>query len=220
MRKECPHSDQRQAHKVRKQQRGHRRSAIDQLVEEAVTRFNKICLNVKPESQYADQGLRQHHDQAHIHESSRHGKYERNDQEAGCKRRGDDRNPFGLCEESIRRMIGQRQDKISEEAAQRQKDHPSRPLRAARAYHPIHQKKKSQSGICQRRCKWRRIRKALQSAIEKESALQVVENAAQSNQDRKPADQIADIAPRRFEVPNPAQSRSSTTRTTGAPMEK
>src|SRR5260370_7344270 len=40
MRKECPHSDQRQARKVGEQQGRHRRSAIDESVKEAVTRFD------------------------------------------------------------------------------------------------------------------------------------------------------------------------------------
>src|ERR1700693_4584369 len=68
VRNECPHPDQCKAHKVGKQQRGHRWSAIDQSVKEAVTGINEICLNVEPESQYADQGLSQHHYQTYIQE--------------------------------------------------------------------------------------------------------------------------------------------------------
>src|SRR6266567_6044896 len=86
MRKERPHPDERQAHKVGEQQGGHRGSAVDQPVEQAVAWPKKICLYVEPESQYANKTLRQHHDQTHIHKSPRHRDYERNDQEASCKR--------------------------------------------------------------------------------------------------------------------------------------
>ena len=208
------------ADEIGKQQRSHRRSAVDQLVEKAVARLDKICAHVKPESQNADQRLQ--HNITIRHRSRK--------RRVTGSRSGTIRKPVANADEmtgihsvsqkeAIRRMIGERQYEVPEETAERQKDDPARPLCAASTRdHAIHQQQKAESCIRQRRGKRRGVGKALEGSIEKEAALEMVEYAGQANQDREPADQIADVAPRGFEVPESSAERSRAPEPPAAPM--
>ena len=190
MRNERPQPDKGQPHKIRKQQWGHRRT-VHKLVEDACPRFNQIGAHMEPEAQYADEGLTEHDHQANVEKSARNGDCEKDEKETRGEGGRDDWNPLRSGEESVRCMIGQRENKVSKEAAKREQDHPSSPLRAARCHHAVHEQQKAEPGIGQRRCKRRRIGEALEGSIEKESAFEVIENAAKSNQNREPTDQVA-----------------------------
>src|SRR5665213_2018651 len=152
-----------------------------------MARLDQVRLHVKPESQNSNRRLCEHHDKASIKETACDDGDEWNDEKSNGKCRRNDWNPFCSHEEAIRRMIGERQHKVSKEATDREEKYPARPFGAARSDHAVHEQQESESCIGQRRCKRRGVRKALEGSVKEEPALQMVENTAKADQYREPS---------------------------------
>src|SRR5580658_8389371 len=103
-------------------------------------------------------------------------------------------------------MVRQGKNEVSEEAAERKKDDPARPVGAARRHHSIHEQEKPKSRISQRSRKRSCISDALQCSIEKEPALQMIDHAPKPHQHRKPPNHVANIAPWRLQAQYPAEN--------------
>jgi hypothetical protein len=86
VRDQGPQPDERQPDKIGKEQRRHRRSAVDKLVKEIAAGLNQIRLQVKPESQNANERLHTHDQKADIEEAARNWEHEWDDEKSRCKR--------------------------------------------------------------------------------------------------------------------------------------
>ena len=113
-------------------------------------------------------------------------------------------------EEAVLGVVGQAEDEVADEAAQRQQQHPARPLGSdAGSTMRFMMSKQAQAGVRQRRGERGGVDQALERPLVKEPAVEMQHDPDQPDRDRAPADQIAEVAPDRPPIPSARRAASA-----------
>ena len=81
--------------------------------------------------------------------------------------------------------------------AEGEQQHPLCPLAAVRSDHPVRDQQQAESRIGERRRERSRVRQAANGAFEEKSAVQMEDDTREADEDREPANEMADVAPHR-----------------------
>ena len=115
-------------------------------------------------------------------------------QEADPDGARDDADPFRGMKKPILSMVGQTEHEVAHEAARRQQDDPASPFHAAVIDHAIEDEQEPEPRVSQRRREGRRVDQVLERDFLKEAAIQVPEQAGDSDRDRAAAHKQPDDA--------------------------
>ena len=113
-----PEGDYAEDHEVGKQERGHGRGSIDEVVEGMNGRAAKVAGGVEDESPEAYAGFQQQDGRAKVYVLGRNSHDERDSHESHGDRTGIDGNPFQGIKESVASVVGETEDEVSDEASE------------------------------------------------------------------------------------------------------